>query len=242
MDGVVPVEEIGEAPLGQSDPASRPEQAPKFVETAIPVGRVADGFKRVGSIETVVGERYVQVVGQQEIAGSLKPRSACRPPASRDLVCVVVQPRDAGAGGLRDVDRGTPDSASDVGDLRARSEIQDLGYASLLAALRGVEAFSGSSWREVEGLPPTVLVEPGDDIVESTYHPGLIAQDAITVSSPNAEFLECEKVVERLPQAAAAVRLDETVTASFFGPVILTPGRFGRGGQFIPPWSTISSG
>ena len=115
----------------------------------------------------------LQVVRQQEAAVSLKPRSARRPPAACDLVCVEVQPCDAGTGGLRDVDQRPADSPSGVGDLGARPQIQEFSHADLLTALRGVESSPGSPWCEVEGLPPTVLVEPPHHL-RSTPH-GTIA-------------------------------------------------------------------
>lgn len=118
---------------------------------------------------------------------------------------------------------------------------EDARLAGLLTALRGMEIFSGSSWREVKGLPPIILVELGDDVEESTHHLRLTAQKTITVLS-RGEFLEFEEVVERLPQAAAAVRLNETATPSLFGPVIFTPGRFGHGAHVIPGWSITSDG
>ena len=164
--------------------------------------------------------QVVQIVCQQETARALKPRSAHRPPAPFDLVCVEVQSRDAGAGGFRDVDHRSTDSASDIGDRHARPEVQELGHASFLAALRGKTAFPGSSRREVEGLPPTVLVELGDDIVVPTHHLRLIANS--TIPACVVASSRVEEVVKRLPQAATAVRPNGTIS-SLLAPVIFTP-------------------
>ena len=205
MDGVVRVEAFREAPLGQGDLAARSQQSIELLEAEMLVRCVADRFVGVGRVEGVLLEGYVHEVREQEVACFLEPRSAHRAFGSRNLVRVQIQARDAGAGGLRDVDQWSADAAPEVGDLRAGPQPQHSGHSVLLTALRRVESFAGPARREVEGLTPTVLIEPGDDIVEATHHCRLIAQGALTVFLGRDELLDLEEVVERLPQAAAAV-------------------------------------
>lgn len=82
-----------------------------------------------------------------------------------DLVVVVVEAGDVGAGELGDLAGRAANAAADVEDLHALLDAHAVGEVVLVTGNGLVEGLADGEAAEVEGLAPAVLVQVGGEVV-----------------------------------------------------------------------------
>ena len=108
---------------------------------------------------------------------------------------VEVDARDSRAFCPGDSDERAPDAASDVRNVHPRLQSKQFGDCQVLSLLRLAQSLPGPTRGEVKRRAPAELVEPSDDIVETTDEPRLLDGATLRVpqmreARPDPGFLE----------------------------------------------------
>jgi len=157
--GVVGVVLGGHDPLVAAKQGSGLEDLEDLLEGLDLVRGVAGGLDGVGGVVAVLGEGDVHEVALGVVAELGEAGGVDLLGAALDLVVVVVEAGDLGAGELGDVPKGATNTAADIEDPHALLEAQLEGEEVLGADDGLLEGLALVPLGKVEALAPSVLVK-----------------------------------------------------------------------------------
>lgn len=163
--GVLVVVLVGHQPLVDTEGAAGLENAEDLRVDANQLGSVHSSLDGVDGVEAVVGELHLHEVALDE--GHLVRETLLLGVVGGavDLVVVVVEAGDVGAGELDNFTCRSADTAADVQNLHAFGDAGLHGKVVLVAGDGLVEGLAVGEAAEVERRAPTVLVEIGGQVV-----------------------------------------------------------------------------